>query len=387
MLPVVGKRLFAIAACVACAQGGCQKEVPIDVRIRQPGAGDAHFGQLVLDVENGDNDAVVQVNGRTFRGAWTTSYFPALEMPLGPGKLKVKVTGPKVGARTIDFPFDRAPVDPSVRVEPALGTTVTAGACHGSICASKNLGADAQGTLRLLVHAAIGATVEMEGQKVVIDAPPTTSSNDGTAPSGILVVNLASRVPDFPLDRLAAGSEDETVELRVKVTTDTAKEYAFSVGALAFRAAVAAEARKVASGPVLPDGADTPARARAMLYLREQKLEFFGAPAKLRDVDLIAIDDIKPPQTLPDCGPYKSNGALAVTVRHLRVDEEVAVYERRTGKLRKKRLFPAPKGTCPDSVSVTGTDVHGFFSATDRPKDIVERPAPDVIDAWVKTAL
>ena len=172
MKQTVGKRLLAIVACVACTQGACRKP-PIPVDISQPGSADQHFGQIVVQVQNNDKDAVVKVNGETVRGvrgAWT-SYVPAISMPLGPNQVHVTVITPRLGTRTQDVPFDRTPVDTYLKIDGLSGTPTNDGACRGDVCACAGVNVDADGAAHMRVRAAIGATVEIEGEKLVVPDP------------------------------------------------------------------------------------------------------------------------------------------------------------------------------------------------------------------------
>ncbi len=400
----MGKRPLAIVACVAVTLGACRKP-PIVVVVRQPGTIDPHFGQIVVRVPDDDGNAVVKVNGERARrdpgdpGEWVTAYLPALPMPLGPNQLHVTVFTTRLGTRTQDVPFDRAPVDaflkidalsgpPPLKPPPLLKPTATPpelqsdeGACRGDVCACAGVTVDADGAAHMRVRAAIGATVEIEGQKLVVPDPV-----DDPRAREPFVVPLASKLADVALDRLAEG---DFVDVHAKVTTDATKEYTFGIGAVVFQGAVARLARKVTSGPVLPDGAETPAPARSVLLVREEKVELLGAPAKLRDVDLIAVDDLRPSRTLPSCGPYGDDPQSGVVIAHLVADEEIAVHERRTGKLLGKRRFPGKARNCPKSVLVrTTTHFRGWeMWKTSRADDAVDPAPPEVVAAWLQTML
>ncbi|MFO0618807.1 MAG: hypothetical protein U0414_39825 [Polyangiaceae bacterium] len=116
--------------------------------------------------------------------------------------------------------------------------------------------------------------------------------------------------------------------------------------------AVAAQLRKVASGPVKLPGDDTAKPVKGALLLFAKDVELIGEkPTKSNaEIDILGVvENVKDQKG--SCGMY-SNDKTGREITSHRFDREVKVYERRTGKELGKQVFVAPPVVCPSTTTI-----------------------------------
>jgi hypothetical protein len=134
--------------------------------------------------------------------------------------------------------------------------------------------------------------------------------------------------------------------------------------------------KKVENGPVL-FGKEPPDEKpmENILYLEGMTPEVFGRASVLKDVDAVAKAE-----RLPDskgtkkCTGYKDNAGKPAADMELQLKEtEVVIYERRTGNVVQKKVFP-PDDTCP---------MFTFRRADEKQQD--SSIPTTAIQAWLRT--
>jgi hypothetical protein len=141
----------------------------------------------------------------------------------------------------------------------------------------------------------------------------------------------------------------------VGVVADSERSGVLTIPGHALAAPIAATLAAVADGPVVVEK-DTPAprRPRSLIELRAKVIDgYFGSPATLKELDLVAITKARPLRTIARCGPYRSEmSGRPISWTASGGDEEVAVYERRTGRVVARRVFGASYD-CPTFYTAT----------------------------------
>lgn len=135
---------------------------------------------------------------------------------------------------------------------------------------------------------------------------------------------------------------------------------------------------KIDSGPVLFGKEPPDAKPMQSIILVDSvHPKLFGRAETLRDVDALAkaqlLADAKGTKT---CTGYKGNGGKDI-VLNLK-ETEVVIYERRTGKVAAKKVFP-PNDKCPEMLYRSSKETS--VEKTD------SRIPSDAVEAWLKSQI
>jgi hypothetical protein len=247
--------------------------------------------------------------------------------------------------------------------------------CDGEICREIDIVGNTKmrpdGTLVIEFQIPGGGRLTIDGQTVTSATTPRLS--DGLrdwgceAPLLTLNVDMKKHVLDVPLAGTVGNNPSAKASLAAQAASDRPGE--LRVHRQGITVPVTAMLAKVTAGPVLFDNEKPESRLpRSALVVRrdggEEKIEsFFGeAETTLRTVDLVAFATTVPPRRkFGRCGPYLAQGQPKPFYWEVWSDgdEEVAVYERRTGRLVTKRVFRASADyECPASYSTFAAGGH-----------------------------
>lgn len=271
---------------------------------------------------------------------------PLAAMPAGTVEAELELTHYELRGQKVEMkvPLTRKPSIESQRGSPGFSSRLV---CGGVECeVREGLGS---GGFALEIKAPEGTKVE-------------AGDAAGTVGTGTLVLrpNIAPRLLAIEMGKIDSSSSTETIGLPVKLVlpdgTTLAKDLAVGTYTLreeAFRALAAA-----ASGPLALDGDTEAAKAKrdTMVYLKMvgsgPNLEGFYGPdaTKVAEVDLVAIQT-PTGQRERTCGTYVGPSGEKASFGVTMFDNEVAVYDRRSGKKLGSRAFPAPPGQCPSTIS------------------------------------
>jgi hypothetical protein len=180
------------------------------------------------------------------------------------------------------------------------------------------------------------------------------------------------------------GTADLSVPVHVVVETESKREDDLAIPAGWFRPIVHEALAGMEKGSITLGGepeAPAPAKTgKSMIVLGkgEDDVWFFGAPATLSELDYVGVRKQLAEHQMLKCGPYA--GATGSTlVRIVGVDEELTLYDRRTGKIKTTHHFYAAYKACPESVSSIGG---GDETQTQR-----SEVDPKSIASWAKQIL
>jgi hypothetical protein len=285
--------------------------------------------------------------------------------PLGPQNVIVDVKC-GLGSHRLMVAFERKPVKAvglvrgDTRKVPLPGVFY----CSGDFCPNPDRGPNASpiheefgvrpdGTMAMDLEIPAGASATIDGQAVASTVEQNADGNcRATVPS--VKIDLNDRLLDVPLEGLVGLNPQEKMEIKIHIVADDERSGVLWIPGRALTIPIAALLARVVEGPVA-FGADEPdqRRAQSILVLRREgnyeKIDsFFGNTATLRTLDLVAFTRTLPKKRIARCGPYISTTTDKSFFWDATAgDEEVAVYERRTGKLVAKRVFPASY-RCPE---------------------------------------
>lgn len=365
---MVGARAVVFAV-LAVASAGCEKPVPIaaDVDLRHPG-----YVVILVRAEMGTQ---LRARDQTAVGkgpdAWPLFSFPALAFPAGTVTVAIDAT---LGARKghFDLTFHRPLLPATVQIGSLPGEMSFP--CAGPFCEGM-LARGADDTIQLTLKGAPGTVVEIEGQKLTLGS--------GEAPATVKL-GLAKRVPDS-LDELA---NDTWIDVPVKVTTDTTAEDVLRLSSRAVAAGLAGRIlASVGSSIDLGGGDAAPVRGSLLFVKRDRTIGHVGGGSKLADVDRVAVaTSVK--RGLKSCEYAGLGGSWSLY--HTAVDDEIVVYDCRTGKERAKRTFAAVKRGCPAAIKTetearTFNGVPAFGNTTAAAAPIVDVPDEAAELAWLGT--
>lgn len=296
-----------------------------------------------------DAGATVRVRDEECDLASCELRFAALDFPLGKNTLAVVATK-KGKTRSIDVTFERKKVEPTLAISTKESGYVP---CKSIFCAKEaklKIGADSTMELRVVGPPSAKATI---GHATVTLPAPSRYADASTATAKIDLHEWKSVVPLEGID----GSTELTVPIHVVVETDAKREDDLPIPVGWFRAVIHEAIAPIEKGPLVFDG-DVPAptlpKSMIIVGKSEDDVVFYGARAKLATLDLVAVRRDLPERQLLRCGPYA--GATGSTVvKIMAVDQEIALYDRRTAKAKAKHRFFATYKGCPDSVSALGT--------------------------------
>ena len=112
------------------------------------------------------------------------------------------------------------------------------------------------------------------------------------------------------------------------------------------------------TGPVLfgAEAAD-PEKADAVIWVYDiTEVTIIGRRGKLSEVDFVAVHEPLPEKGTKTCSGYTDTAGKSVAPIELVLrDTEVRIYDRRTGKIVEKKIFPTD-GTCPGAAFVAGAN-------------------------------
>lgn len=350
---------------------GCSKTAKLDAKAKQT---------------NGGVDVTVTVS-QPASGTLTFSGLPAFEK-LGPQAVTmgdplvvtVKVPGIPLGKNTVtmhfegkgkglakkvtadgSFTFDRVAAVPEVRLsdEPKPSATEKV-ECTGCGIIGLPLGAD--GKLSVSVQNGDGCVLDVGGQKIAVKGDPF--------PTTIDAINL---VANAPLSPTMTALSDVKSTYKATRGPDTG-DIELTGAAPKFLTPVL---RRVTQVPLtiageVPKAATAP---KSAVLVRSDAGLFFrvvGSPAKVRDVDLVGVATVTT-KKLPSCGTYEgTTTGKQITVDHDGETYDLAVHDRRSGKLVARRTFPFEDKGC--ASRLVG-------------RKVVSTPNDEQIVAWTRSLL
>jgi hypothetical protein len=309
--------------------------------------------KLIVDVQTANHVSleieadpdVIAIHDRRSSGQKMHLELPALAYPVGPQKLKVKLREQDT-TKTLELPFDRKPVEAKVSITKAPMDGGWGVACGGLGCESLNA---KYGVVNFKLVGTHGTKVEVAGR-------PMRIGKDGT----IAQLDMISRALDVVLADLPERKkgDDRWTTIPVKILADTSKTDELRLETSVFWRAVNNKARSILEGPINATGKPPGTPAASLVYagidLPESAVVLtMGAVTTLREVDLVAIAQPKPPREQGKCGPYTHTDPSKFEmdmVPHVLIDFEITVYERATGKVRAKKTFAPSGNNCPSTV-------------------------------------
>lgn len=330
-------------------------------------------GVIVLRTST-DPDATIYVRDRSCQGATCELKFAALDFPLGKNVLGVEAKR-KGKTTAVDVAFDRREVPPKI----ALSTTEPGYIpCASDLCArDAKLKVAADSTMTFLVVGPASAKVTIGSSTATLPVPARYVDQS----SATLKIDLHDWSRVVPLAGIEGTAGDLSVAIHVVVETDSEREDDLAVPAGWFRPIVHEALAPIEKGPITPGGepgAQKAGKSMVILGKGEDDVWFYGAPSTLVDLDYVGVRKQLPEHQMLKCGPYA--GATGSTVvRIVGVDEELTLYDRRTGKIKTTHHFYAAYRACPDSVSSVGG---GDETQTQR-----SEVDPKTIESWAKQIL
>jgi hypothetical protein len=306
---------------------------------------------------------------------------PARSLPIGLQELTAEV---KCGARTARATgsFKRRRVEPKLEII-GVGSSPAdfyrTFQCGGDFCSGSELVVQTDGKVRVRMALPVGASGTVDGQTVT-----STLAVDGRPGCGRstempeLHIDLNHHVPALPLAGLVGDPPTAELRLRAGVVADGERWGVLPIPARALAVAVAGALEAVAKGPVVFEG-DTPAppRPRTLIEIRDGTVDgFFGGPATVNSLDLVAVTKARPQRRVARCGPYTSEAGSKPFFWDVSAgDEEATVYDRRTGRIVAHRVFSASYA-CPDFYRAPAG--HEILS----PSDTKNEPAHAKAHEW-----
>lgn len=297
---------------------------------------------------------VVEGKPQTGLGFGDASY-PAELFPVGKTRVKVIVKGeakPLLGRRWKDVEVpaevdvERKALPPRARIVAANG----AGCAFTSkrICITTPDPSFADGKTSYYFSGPAGTKIEVQGKTVVTKGATERLPVSFDFSKELLATPVAGSSPiAFKLTSPDGISEVATTQIEV-------------TSARIDRALDAAK-----KGPLRFAGEATTVGPSKVVALVESSVTFHGQ-GTLRDLELVAFVERLPARSR-DCGTYVgSKTGRRVTISNSAYDEEVVVYERKTGKVRARRTFRADMPACAASLSSEYTGVKGTVSSKDK---------------------
>lgn len=360
-----GPWLAVVGALVVAALGstGCTKFKPtVQAKLTQANLAESDASSPEVDVIEiattaGSKSTVmtIEVVGKTplRPSSPGRAVYAAEDFPVGKSKVKVKVTGlvAKLGGR-------RAPVETETEVEverKPLAPRVRAGDCPAAerLCVTSPRVDPVDGTVTMLFEGAKGTKVEAGGKRATLAGfgPANGQAITFELPKAL----LSSPVDSPPTVAVRATSPDGISESKV-------------VPLRADGSALKKKLHDVTKGPVRFAGeapAVGPSRLVAFYPAGKDEVTLLGR-GKVSELELVAIEANLPVRKL-DCGTYVGERTgKRVTITNVAFDAEVAVYERKTGRLVQRKTIAAKMPACGASIS---SEYSGTKASAD-PKDV-----------------
>lgn len=319
-------------------------ELPASLTVASVGVGTGEMrGKVRFDESHSPYDAKLLADGVEVKYEVNGMWAPLPPAKRKPGKHTLTLELVKDGKTILTQPAEITVVAerPELTLVPVRkkGTTLYCGGCK-----PEYVEADENFEVSFELRTPAGNTVEWDGQKTTSTGAPQTVS-----------YRFASRLADADIADLLDFYKG--VRLPVKVTSPEGgvAEYANLKGTDALRMV----GNRLAKGPVdMGDKGSGPGTDRNVLIVSELsgvKSKVVGAPAtKVRDVDLVAVFSENVVSRL-SCGTYSNKAGTKTGTYTLVVsDLDVAVYDRRSARLKGKRTFKATGGsTCPTVISTS----------------------------------
>ncbi len=208
----------------------------------------------------------------------------------------------------------------------------------------------------LEVKAADGTKIEMTGSTATI------AGGKATVPVDLL--NGAAKQDPTRLDAISVP-----LTLTFSDSTKVVGSYPFTKYQV--ETGISQKLLTVTKGGIsLPGDDEMPAKARLVATMTQigHGLEFYGSGTTMQSIDLIAINNVS--SQTGSCGSYRNSrtGAI-VRVDKITDNSEVTIYERRTGRVKKRIQLRATPATCPDVIeggssavsSVPQSDIKAFI--------------------------
>lgn len=264
--------------------------------------------------------------------------YAAEDFPVGKSTVKVKVSGvvKTFGARTKPVAYE---TEVEVERKP-LPPRVQSGYCLASerFCVTNPHVDPVEGNVTMVFEGAKGTKVEAAGKRVSL-------VGFGTKNGQGITFDLPKTVLASPLDAPPT--------IAVKVTSPDGISESKLVPLHADGWALKKRLRDVTKGPVrfVGEASDVgPSRVVAFYAEGNAEATLFGK-GKLSELELVAVESKLPVRNL-DCGTYVGERTgRKVTITNVAYDAEVAVYERKTGRLVQRKTLAAKMPACESSVS------------------------------------
>lgn len=345
------------ALLVVCASVvACKKPAKVEVvsfHERAPTYGQA---TMTFEVKTAPGARIEYLSRSTYASATGEARleFPAdkvVAKPGGKGQIYLNVQPPKeakmksfAGPCLFDWPA-------AVKVE---GETISCGSrlCRGKLD---------KYSPRLELEVDPGTTVEVDGQRLPSTGPKISTTLD-----------LGKRALAAPVSVLGKDRSKYTFDVPITFTfpdkTKLEGKLPATGSALSF---VNTQLGAVAKGPVLFGGeAARPSANKSLVVYSILGSKVLGAATTVADLDLVSAT--KTTTRSLSCGSYRSrNTGNVVGMDRTLHDEEVSVYERRTGKLVATKRFASTVPSCPDVVR-PGAGINGY-------------PDSRAVEAWLGT--
>lgn len=327
--------------------------------------------QKVEVVEHPEREGWLQVRVHTIDGAYV-QLDPPFDVP-GQGSVSYLSENPKNGVAVFEFPADAMPAG-TVEAELLLTHYELRGQrveTKVALTRKPTLVSQRQGpgfSSRLVCGGLDCEVKEGFAASFVIEvrAPEGTKVKVGDASGtvGTSTLKLEPRIGpmlvEVPMGEIESSSSRKTLPLPVELVLadGTTLNGTLEVGTNTVREEAMRALAAAAKGPV-EMGADTEAargKRDTMAYLRlvgsSPTLEAFWGPdtTKLAEVDLVAIQTPAGKRER-SCGTYVGPSGEKASFGVTMFDNDVAVFDRRTGKKLAERAFPAPPGQCPSNIT------------------------------------
>lgn len=280
------------------------------------------------------------------------STYAAESFPVGTTRVKLKVKGEtknlvrkwSAAETIVEVDVTRPPLGPRAYVGP--GTS--ASGCFGSrVCVfPPNLDL-ATGKVDFGINAPVGTKVEIQGRPFV---------GKGMTQSVPASFDMSKEVGSTPID----GRIPIAIKLTSPDGVSEVKSATIDLNAGRIRTALDG----VKKGPVRFAGdSATVGPARLVAYKKGTTTTFYGK-GLLTELELVAFVESLPTRNM-SCGTYVGQTTgRRVTISNSAYDEEVVVYERKTGRVRTRRTFRAAMPGCSSSTS-SASGSGGFVNSKD----------------------
>ncbi len=299
----------------------------------------------------------VEIEGKTRVGpGYGDAMFPAELFPVGKSRVKVTVKGEVKSIaikkwKPVDVPVE---IDVERKALPPRARIVTEGGAgcgftSARICITTPNPSFADGKTSYFFSGPVGTKIELQGKTVVtkgaterVMAPFDFSKELLATPvNGSSTLTFKVTSPDGITQ--SASTQLQLTPQRMGRTLDAVKK-----GPLRF-----------ASEPMTVG----PSKVVALV---EPSGVVFRGQGTLPQLELVAFVESLPARSR-DCGTYVgSKTGKRVTISNSAYDEEIVVYERKTGKVRTRRTFRADMPACAASLSSEYTGVKGVVASKDK---------------------